>query len=135
MFNILEKLGLKSKEKGEEEGRREEKAEDHSSFFFGPRPLTEEEEEELINNLVNIITKYGMETPAIFFLESYKPVAVIGSYTVLLPSAPFLEIFGIRGYEYTSLFMKRKNVDRLIEKLEEAQEKRLKEEKKKKEGK
>lgn len=81
--------------------------------------LTAEKEEELINKLARKIVDLGLETPAIFFLEWHKPIATISAQTVLFPAAPFLEAFGVAGYDWAQLFMKKENVEKLLKKIEE----------------
>lgn len=83
------------------------------------KELTAEKEEELINKLARKIVDLGLETPATFFLEWHKPIASISAQTVLFPAAPFLEAFGVAGYEWAQLFMKRENVEKLLKKIEE----------------
>lgn len=81
--------------------------------------LTVERKEEMIEGLAKKIIDKGLVTPAIIFLESVKPVARVGSYTFLLFSAPLLEVVGVSGYEYTSLFKDRENIESLMRKIEE----------------
>lgn len=79
--------------------------------------LTPEEEEEMLDYMASMIKKYGMETQAIFFLESFKSFSQIGSYS-LLTVAPFLELFGVNAYKYVALIGKKENLENLLRKLE-----------------
>lgn len=81
--------------------------------------LSLEREVQLLDSIAKIIVKYDLGMPANLLLEIICPLSYIGSTLFLLPSAPFLELFGIPGYEYTELFRKRDNIKRLIRKIEE----------------
>lgn len=81
--------------------------------------LPTETETKMLKGVAAMIAKYGMETPAIMFLECVKPVAVFGSSVALVLVAPYLEILGIPGYKYAALFQKRANVERLLRIIEE----------------
>ena len=84
-----------------------------------PLDLDPEKEDELVEKLVQAISKSNLELPAILWGTGYVPMSTILSQTALLPLAPFLEMLGIRGYEYTAFFSKKRNVQRLLERLEE----------------
>jgi len=73
----------------------------------------------MLKGLADIVVKYGLETPAIYFLETMKPLAVYMSSLTLTISAPVLEIFGIAGYDYAALFQKRDSVEKLMREIEE----------------
>ncbi|MEM2921701.1 MAG: hypothetical protein QXF26_05220 [Candidatus Bathyarchaeia archaeon] len=81
--------------------------------------LDEERENQLIEKIAQAISKRDLETPAILFGVGYIPMSTFLSYTGLLPLAPFLEAIGINGYEYTALFSKKRNVRRLLGRIEE----------------
>ena len=95
--------------------------EDSNSSKFGliTPQITAKREEELIEKIVSQIKKMKMETAAILTFEMYKPVSrpfgqIYGFY-----SAPILEFFGFKGYDYALLMSKKKNVQELIRKLKE----------------
>ncbi len=91
---------------------------------IGPlKDLSAKREEEILNNIAKKVLNFGMETPAVFFLKIYDPLAVMTSQLFLLPIAPFLEFVGVPGYDYTSLFMKQGNLERLLNKIEEGAKK------------
>ena len=94
----------------------------YSKMYFD-EPLSEEEEEEIIDEGANFIHVKGLETAAILFLESSKPLAHIGGGMSRLFVAPFLPIFGdegdIFGNKMISLLEKRKNIEKLITRIEE----------------
>lgn len=83
--------------------------------------LSEERKREMIDRIARRVVNAGMVAPAIIFLESIKPVAKVGSYTLILFSAPILGIFGINGYELVGLFSDRRNIERLTRRIEELQ--------------
>ena len=99
--------------------------------------LTPEQEEELIEKLAQFILKYKMETPAILFLETMKPVSVVSSTFAMMYVAPFLDIYGVNVNQYALLFQKRENVERLLQRIEALikESDRLKKEKEKEKGK
>lgn len=99
--------------------------------------LTPQQEEELIEKLAQFIVKRKMETPAILFLETLKPLSFVGSTLTMIYVAPFLDIYGMNINQYTMLFQKRENVERLLQRIEALIEEsdRLKKEKEKKKGK
>jgi hypothetical protein len=65
-----------------------------------------------------------MEVPAILFLESSKPLAFIGGQMGRFFISPYLpaisEEWGIKGEKLFQIFEKRKNLEILIQTLEEA---------------
>jgi len=95
--------------------------------------LTPQQEEELIEKLAQFILKHKMETPALLFLESLKPLSFVGSTFAMMYVAPFLDIYGVNFNQYAMLFQKRENVERLLQRIEALikESDRLKKEKKK----
>jgi hypothetical protein len=97
-----------------------------------------DEDQELINKVANKIVRMRMTVPAIFFLESSKPLAFLGSQ-LLIFFEPFIQtLFNIRQYQRFALLMEHhENWERLIRKMEDLEaeyterEKREKAEKKK----
>ena len=77
-----------------------------------------DETEVKLNKLAEKIKQYGMETPAVLFLEAGKPLSVIvGEFAVA-----FLPIFsGFFGQsdltEYATILENRNNIERLIQKI------------------
>jgi hypothetical protein len=64
-----------------------------------------------------------METAAILFLESYKPISRLGASMGTVFFTPLLPIFGdntaMRSEKVLRIFQEEKNVERLIKRLEE----------------
>ncbi len=101
--------------------------------------LSSERAAYLIEKLAQWIVSHRLETPAIMFLESMKPLSFIGSQMWLMYGVPMLGV-AIDEHltsEFGLLFENRENVEALICKVEtlarEADKKR--EEKKEKEEK
>jgi len=80
--------------------------------------LTAEEEERLIGNIAKSVVDYGLEAPAIMFLEATRPLAFIGSQLAIVVLGPLQWLFQLEGPKYTGLFMKRENVGKIIERIE-----------------
>ena len=81
--------------------------------------LTEEEERRLIDNIAKLVVDKGLETPAIMFLEATRPLSFIASQLAIVALGPLEWLFELQGPKYTGLFMKKENVGRIIERIEE----------------
>ncbi len=81
--------------------------------------LTDEEEEKLINNVAKLVVGKGLEAPAIMFLEVTKPLSFIASQLAIVVLGPLQWLFDLEGPKYTGLFMKKQNVGRIIDRIEE----------------
>lgn len=97
--------------------------------MFWDEELTTEEEDEIIEWTARELYKYGMETAAILFLESFKPMSRIGSSMGTVFFTPMMPFFGdnaaIKSQKVLKLFKEDKNVERLIVRLEEIASKGL----------
>ncbi len=86
---------------------------------FWEQELTPEEEEELLRKAALEIKRRKLESPAIWFLEMHKPLSYVAANSSVALS-PFL--VPLLGYDfvhnYSRLFCKRENVERLIQKIE-----------------
>ncbi|UCH31888.1 MAG: hypothetical protein JSV05_00330 [Candidatus Bathyarchaeota archaeon] len=82
--------------------------------------LSPERAELLIERLASWIVNHRLETPAIIFLESIKPLSFIGSQMWLMYGVPMLGIVidEHQGSEYGLLFEDRRHVEALIRKIE-----------------
>lgn len=91
--------------------------------MFWDEEITPEDEDEIIEWTARELYKYGLETAAILFIESYKPISRVGSSMGQIFFTPFLPFFGdnavTKGDKFFRIFQERKNVDRLIDRLEE----------------
>ena len=73
----------------------------------------------MIDTIAGVVNRFGMESPALLLFELVRPVSYVVSNVVILPIAPFLELFGIRGFRYVSLLEKPGNLERLSKKIED----------------
>lgn len=89
----------------------------------------EKDGDALIDAVAAKVTGMGLGVPAIFFLESSKPLSFLGSQ-LLVFLEPFVKtFFDIQSYErFYTLMEDRDNVERLIQRVEDLEE-RLEEEK------
>jgi hypothetical protein len=91
--------------------------------LFKEDDLTENEENEIIEKIATEIHKNGLETLAVFILESIKPLSYFGGQMSRIFASPFFTLAGedadILGQKLISIFEKKENVDKLIEKIEE----------------
>ncbi|MEJ2110803.1 MAG: hypothetical protein P8Z37_13025 [Acidobacteriota bacterium] len=86
---------------------------------------------EFINRIASRIQKSGLVTPAVFFMELFKPLALLGSHTMVF-FGPIISAF-IRAdgyYRAAELFEEPSNVEFLIAQIERLE----KEQKEKNEG-
>jgi hypothetical protein len=81
--------------------------------------LTDEEERRLIDNIAKVVVDKGLEAPAIMFLEATRPLSFIASQLAIVALGPLEWLFELEGPKYTGLFMKKENVSRIIERIEE----------------
>jgi hypothetical protein len=81
--------------------------------------LNEEDEERLIGNIARTVVDYGLEAPAIMFLEITRPLSFIASQLAIVVLWPLQWMFQLEGPKYTGLFMKKENVGRIIERIED----------------
>jgi len=109
---------------------------ERSTMYEYTTELTQERAKQLIDKLAVWVVEHGLETPAILFLESMKPVSFVGSQFFLMYGVPYLGIVldERTTSEYGLLFENRENVEVLIRRIEElAREADKKKEKKREE--
>ena len=91
--------------------------------MFWDEEITPEDKDEIIEWTARELYRYGLETAAILFIESYKPLSRVGSsmgQVLITPLLPFLgDSAMIKGDKFLRIFQERENVDRLIDRLEE----------------
>lgn len=85
-------------------------------------PLTEDEEK-LLDELAKIVVDRRLEVPAIFLLESFKPMGFIGSQAMVV-LAPMVGLFygGPRWTQVQQLLERRSAIEALIVRIEGAVE-------------
>lgn len=81
--------------------------------------LSEEARDAWIEKLATYVVQRGMQTPAILFLETHKPLTFFASQGLVLGSGFLAPLFGPMNVQQLSkLFEKRANVERLIVRIE-----------------
>ncbi|MCK4304987.1 MAG: hypothetical protein KAY24_12185 [Candidatus Eisenbacteria sp.] len=83
------------------------------------RSLPDMSDEEIIESIAKRIVRMRMAVPAVFFLESTKPLSFLGSQ-LLVFLEPFVQTFlTVRNYErFTGMMEDRSNVEKLIRRME-----------------
>ena len=91
--------------------------------MFWDIELTPEEIEEVIQEAYKKISEYKMETISILTLESLKPFSYVGGELVRAALSPVMPALGgdlgLTSEKMLQVFEDRKNIERLIELLEE----------------
>jgi hypothetical protein len=90
-------------------------------FNFWDEEMDEESTERILDRAADEIRKRNLVAPALLALEMHKPLANVGGHAALVFS-PFMVPF--LGYDavndYSRVFAKRENIEKLLRKLEEA---------------
>ena len=91
--------------------------------MFWDEEVTPEDVDEIIEWTAREIYRYGMETAAILFLESYKPMSRVGASMGQVFLFPLLPLFGdnaiVKGDKFFRIFQEHENVEKLIQRLED----------------
>ena len=82
--------------------------------------LSPEEEDELIEKMARHIVKRKLGLMAQITLETMGPLTWIGAELGMTILGPYLEFFGVE--KVTALFRNRKNLKRLMDRIEELEE-------------
>jgi hypothetical protein len=95
-----------------------------------------DEDQALVNKVAERIVRMRMTVPAIFFLESSKPLAFLGGQ-LLIFLEPFVQtLFNFRQYQRFAFLMEdRDNWERLIKRVEDLEAEYLEREKQAKQDK
>ena len=97
--------------------------------------LSPERRDELLDKIARAVVDRRLTAPAIFFLESTKPLSFIGSQVMVFFDPLVQSIFNIRGYDDVRLALEeRENVERLLATIERYDAERRAEVKEKKKG-
>ena len=85
----------------------------------------EDQDEALLTAIAGRVVRMGLAVPAVFFLESTKPLSFVGSQALVF-FEPFVKAFlNLASYDrFTSMMEDRKNVERLIRRIEELEDER-----------
>jgi len=87
--------------------------------FHTVRYLTREEADKLIDKIATEIVERDLTAPAVFLLETSKPISFIGSQVLLFLEPIIQSIFEFKSYkDIQVLFEDRENVERLIQRIE-----------------
>lgn len=99
----------------------------HTMFEFWDTEDSDEDVAELIDKAANDIRKRGLVTPAIMAIEMHRPLANVGAHAAVV-FAPFLVPFlGLSTFaSYTRIFRKRENIEKLLDRLGEPEERATK---------
>ena len=83
--------------------------------------LSPERKQELIDKIAKEIVKRGLETPAIMFLETFKPLSWVGAEFSIVYVMPFVKAYIESPIvdEVVALFHDRNAVEQLIKRIEE----------------
>lgn len=91
--------------------------------MFWDEELTPEDVDDIVEWTAREIYRYGMETAAILFLESLKPMSRVGASMGQVFLFPLLPLFGdnaiVKGDKFFRTFQEHENVEKLIQRLEE----------------
>jgi hypothetical protein len=92
-----------------------------------------EEDEKLLDAVAERVVRMGMAVPAIFFLESTKPLSYIGSQALVFLE-PFVKSFlNLASYDrFVALLEDRRSIERLLRKIEDRDEQARDDEKERK---
>jgi len=82
-------------------------------------------EKEVVSRLVDRIIKYDMSAPAIFFLESYKPMSFIGSQVMLAFQPVVKLIYSFESFDVIqNILEKREGVEYILREIEKRERER-----------
>ena len=73
-----------------------------------------EEEEKIIHNAADFFYQRGLEFPAVFLLELFKPFSFIGGSFAYFFLSPLTPIIGEEVNKYLSIFKKKNNIEKVI---------------------
>lgn len=101
---------------------------------MGFKKMNESEKEEyIIEKIANKVVELDMGTPAVFFLQTFKPLSFITGELAVFFLAPYLPLLDEKGFDFIDTFKKRENIEKLIKKVKKiSKEKSKKEEKQEK---
>jgi hypothetical protein len=82
-------------------------------------PVRSPEDEALLDKLAHLVVRHRMTVPAIFFLESMKPLSFVGSQAMHFFEPLVHAFLPLRDYERFALMMERReNLEALLVKIE-----------------
>jgi hypothetical protein len=88
-----------------------------------PGPSSEEQDAALIEAVALRVVRMGMAAPAVFFLESTKPLSYVGSQALVFLEPFVKSVLNLASYDrFTALVEDRKNIEKLILRIEDLDE-------------
>ncbi|MFQ3549329.1 MAG: hypothetical protein SNJ70_06225 [Armatimonadota bacterium] len=94
------------------------------SHIYLSEKINQEEIDNFLNQVAEAVVKRGFELPAILFLEAHKPLSFVASQMLLVASPLFAPLIGFDKIDKLSYILSdRKNIEKLIEKIENPVEK------------
>jgi hypothetical protein len=89
----------------------------------GPTPSSAEQDAALIEAVAARVVKMGLATPAVFFLESTKPLSYVGSQALVFLEPFVKSVLTLASYDrFTAMVEDRKNIETLILRIEDLDE-------------
>jgi hypothetical protein len=81
--------------------------------------LSPEETDNVIESIARDVARRRLETPAILFLESHKPLAFVASQALVVGTPILGSLFGVdKVSRYSSLLRSRDSIEKLICRIE-----------------
>lgn len=86
-------------------------------------PLTPEERDRALDEVVARVRRYGLETPALFFLEMHRPLAGLAGMASFMATPLFGAFLGLdRVEKYAAMISDPDALDALAERLDAARD-------------
>ena len=96
--------------------------EGESTTTYVEEELPIQRKAELIDKFAQEIVDRGLAVPAIFFLETVKPLSFLGSQAMVFFEPIIQSIFAFKSYKEIYLLLeKRRNVELLLQEIEKKQ--------------
>jgi len=90
----------------------------------------EEQDKALLEAVARKVVQMGLSVPAVFFLESTKPLSFIGSQALVFLEPFVKSIFNLASYDrFVALMEDRSNIEKLIQRIEDLDDQAQKAEK------
>lgn len=86
---------------------------------FFDRELSPEETDNIIESIAQDVVRRRLETPAILFLESHKPLSFVASQALVVGTPMLGSLFGVdKIRQYSGLLQSRDNIEKLLQRIE-----------------
>ena len=87
--------------------------------------ISEKRENEILKKISGFFIKYKLESPAAIVTQTVTPFNRVLNSTIIYPMAPIIEFLGISVYDYIAFFEKKENLNKLLELLEQSEDKNI----------